>query len=145
MLTIFAIYSKARYKTIYIYIFFFLFYIKFYIILFKTRDMDKIWFFNLIAEYRRVVIIRDSIAKNITGISGAAVQSLRGYTIAQVAMKLDQDSISLVPYDYVTLHVGINDIDNRASYNNIISDFGNLIAICRKKAICSNYYFGYIA
>ena len=76
----------------------------------------------MIAEYRRVVIIRDSIAKNITGISGATMQSLRGYTIAQVAMKLDQDLISLVPYDYVILHVGTNDIDNRAPYDNIISD-----------------------
>ena len=101
---------------------------------------------NLIADYRRVVIISDSIAKNITGIFGATVQSLRGYTIAQVAMKLDQDLISLAPYDYVILHVGTNDIDNRAPYDNIISDFGNLIGICRKKeAICSNYCFGYIA
>ena len=115
--------------------------------LFKTRDMDKIWFFNLITEYRRVVIISDSIAKNITGIFGATVQSLRGYTITQVAMKLDQDSISLVPYDYVILHVGTNDIDNRAPYDNIIPDFGHLIGICRKKKrsvqiIVSTYCLG---
>ena len=30
-------------------------------------------------------------------------------------------------------HVGTNDIDNRASFKAIISDFGNLIAICRKE------------
>ena len=48
-----------------------------------------------------------------------------GQTIAQVA--------TLEPFDYVILHVGTNDLDNRAPHDDIISDFGNLIGICQDK------------
>lgn len=43
-----------------------------------------------------------------------------------------------MPFDYVILHVGTNDLDNRFPYENIISDFGNLIGICqgKKPSIC---------
>ena len=34
--------------------------------------------------------------------------------------------------DVVIFHVGKNNIDNRASFKAVTSDFGNLIAICRK-------------
>ena len=36
-------------------------------------------------------------------------------------------------FDYVILHVGTNDLVNRAPYGDIISDFGNLIGICQYK------------
>ena len=40
---------------------------------------------------------------------------------------------NLGQFDFVILHVGTNDIDRRAPYNNIISHFGNLIGICKKQ------------
>ena len=39
----------------------------------------------------------------------------------------------LKDFDIVIFHVGTNDIDNRATFEAIISDFGNLVAICRKQ------------
>lgn len=36
-------------------------------------------------------------------------------------------------FDFVIFHAGTNDIDNRSPYRNIISDFGNLIGVCRRK------------
>ena len=40
---------------------------------------------------------------------------------------------NLGQFDFVILHVGTNDIDRRAPYNNIIFNFGNLIGICKKQ------------
>ena len=37
------------------------------------------------------------------------------------------------PYDYVIIHAGTNDIGDRHSFREIVSDFGNLVGICRKK------------
>ena len=39
----------------------------------------------------------------------------------------------LTNFDIVIFHVGTNNIDNRATFKAIISDFGNLVAICRKQ------------
>lgn len=38
----------------------------------------------------------------------------------------------LEDFDFVIFHVGTNDIGKRSSFNSIVSDFGNLIAVCRK-------------
>lgn len=40
--------------------------------------------------------------------------------------------ISLHEFDYVIFHVGTNDIARNSNFDNIISDYGNLIGICRK-------------
>ena len=39
----------------------------------------------------------------------------------------------LNPYDFVILHVGTNDIYNRAPFDSMISDFGNLIGILKRR------------
>lgn len=75
----------------------------------------------------------DSIAKNVADIEGVVVQSFRGDTIANLAYKVDKGIAKLDKFDYVLFHVGTNDVDNRHSFDAIISDFGNLIGIVRKK------------
>ena len=75
----------------------------------------------------------DSIAKNVADIEGVVVQSFRGDTVANIAYKVDKKIAKLDNFDYVLFHVGTNDVDNRYSFEAIISDFGNLIGIVRKK------------
>ena len=95
---------------------------------------EKILFFSSIfAEYRKVTIIGDSIAKHLSGLHGVTVQIFSGRTISQISAKIDNNEANLVPYDYVIIHAGTNDIGNRHSFKEIISDFGNLVGICRKK------------
>lgn len=81
---------------------------------------------------RKVTIISDSIAKYVSGIDGVVVQAFSGDTISRLTNRLLSRQASLENFDYVIFHVGTNDIANRSSFNAIISDFGNLIAMCRK-------------
>lgn len=80
----------------------------------------------------------DSIPKYITGIEGVQLKSFRGDTIARLANRLLNKQICLENFDFVLIHVGTNDIANNYSlpleraFNNIISDYGNLVGICRK-------------
>ena len=73
------------------------------------------------------------MAKNVTGIFGATLQIFSGKTILQVANKIQYGYATLEPFDYVILHVGTNDLGDRAPYDHIISDFCNLIGICQNK------------
>ena len=61
------------------------------------------------------------------------LQCFPGDRIAQIANKIDCGEANIAPYDYVLIHVGTNDIGSRASYQSILSDYGNLIGILRKK------------
>ena len=95
---------------------------------------EKILFFSsLFAEYRKVTIIGDSIAKHLSGLHGVTLQIFSGRTISQISAKIDKNEANLEPYDYVIIHAGTNDIGNRHSFKELISDFGNLVGICRKK------------
>ena len=80
-----------------------------------------------------MTIIADSIAKHLSGLDGVKLQIFRGYTIAEVASTVNSGAADLYPYDIVILHVRTNDIGNRASFHSIISDYGNLIGIIRRK------------
>ena len=80
-----------------------------------------------------MTIIADSIAKQLSGLDGVKLQIFRGYTIAEVASTVNSGAADLYPYDFVIIHVGTNDIGNRASFHSIISDYGNLIGIIRRK------------
>ena len=73
------------------------------------------------------------MAKNVTGIFGTTLQIFSGKTISQVANKIQYGYATLEPFDYVIFHVGTNDLGDRAPYDHIISDFGNLIGICQNK------------
>ena len=46
---------------------------------------------------------------------------------------MDLTGLTMEPYDYVIIHAGTNDIGYRRSFKDIISDYGHLIGICRKK------------
>ena len=61
------------------------------------------------------------------------MQSFRGDTIAQIANKVERGIASLKNFDYVIFHVGTNDIDDKASFHAMQSDYGNLVGICRRK------------
>ena len=61
------------------------------------------------------------------------MQIFSGRTISQISAKIDNNEANLEPYDYVIIHAGTNDIGNRHSFKEIISDFGNLVGIYRKK------------
>ena len=73
------------------------------------------------------------MAKNVTGIFSTTLQIFSGKTISQVANKIQYGYATLEPFEYVILHVGTNDLGDRAPYDHIISDFGNLIGIYQNK------------
>ena len=85
------------------------------------------------AEYRKVTIVGDSIGKHLSGLHGVTLQIFRGLTISQIGSKIDNGEADLKPYDYVIILAGTNDIGYRHSFRDIISDYGNLVGICRKK------------
>ena len=78
-----------------------------------------------LAENRRVIIVGDSIIKNLPPIDGGVIISFRGDTIAQLTNRIDKGQVNLSPFDYIIIHVGTNNIDKRHSYGNIIADYGN--------------------
>ena len=85
-----------------------------------------------------VTIICYSIPKYVFGIDGCSVQSFPGNSISTLTKRLlsrDRRAPEAVleNFDTVIFHVGSNDIHNRASYQAMLSDLGNLIAICRKQ------------
>ena len=88
--------------------------------------------FSLVTECRKVIIVGDSLIKNMAPIDGVTVQSFPGATIARLSMHFSKGHINLENYDYIIIHVGTNNIGNRDSYENIISDFGNLISTVKK-------------
>lgn len=49
-----------------------------------------------------------------------------------MANRLKNGEVTLSDFDYVIFHVGTNDVGNKASFDAMISDYGNLIGICRK-------------
>ena len=80
-----------------------------------------------------MVIVSDSIAKYLEGIEGVDLKSFPGDTIAKITYRIDTKHVRLDKYDYILLHVGTDDTDNKASFDDMISDFGNLIGMCRKR------------
>ena len=68
---------------------------------------EKILFFSSIfAEYRKVTIIGDSIAKHLSGLHGVTLQIFSGRTISQISAKIDNNEANLEPYDYVLFMLG---------------------------------------
>ena len=72
------------------------------------------------------------MAKYVSGIEGCKVQAFRGDTIARLTQRLQRGEADLENFQFVIFHVGTNDIGNRASKREMLSDFGNLIGVCRK-------------
>ena len=87
----------------------------------------------MIAENQRVIILGDSIIKNMPPIDGVIIKSFRGDNIARLTNRIDGGEVNLSPSDYIIVHVGTNNIDNRDLFDDIIADYGNLIPIIKKK------------
>ena len=51
---------------------------------------------------------------------------------ATLIQRLHRQEAQLENFHFVIFHVGTNDIGNRASKKEILSDFGNIIGVCRK-------------
>ena len=92
-------------------------------------DIIFVCFSLSFTELRKVTII----AKHLSGLEDVTVHIFLGLTIAQIASKIDSGEAALGPYDFVIIHAGTNDIGNRHPDKSIISDYGNLVGICRKK------------
>lgn len=75
----------------------------------------------------------DSIIKNMPPIDGVVIKSFPGDSIAKLTMRIDHRQVNLSPFEYIIVHVGTNNIDRRDSYENIISDYGNLIPVIKKQ------------
>lgn len=102
---------------------------------------------HLFTEYKKVIILGDSIPKRVSGIEGVALDYNPGDTIAKMARRIHIYQISLERFDYVLIHVGTNDVDDfkpkhvfckdqpidiDRAFNSMISDYGNLNGIIRK-------------
>ena len=80
---------------------------------------------------RKVTIVSDGIPRDATGIDGVTLQTHCDATISEITDKVQSGEVTLQDFDYVIFHVGTHDVSNKASFEDIISDFGNLIGICR--------------
>lgn len=89
-------------------------------------------FLSLVAEMKKVTIVSDSIAKYVFGIEGVLLQAFRGDTIGRISSRIKSGEVKLNGFDYVIFHVGTNDIGRKSPFDSIISDYGNLIGICRQ-------------
>ena len=85
----------------------------------------------MVAESRRVIIVGDSIIKNMDPLDGVVVKCFPSATIAKLSRLLSTD-VKLHNFEYIIIHVGTNNIGNRDSFGNILSDYGNLIASVKK-------------
>ena len=97
----------------------------------QIEPQQKYCFPFIFSEYRKVTIVSDGIPRDVSRIDGVTLQTHYDATISEITDKLQSGEISLEDYDYVLFHVGTHDVSNKASYNDIISDFGNLIAVCK--------------
>lgn len=95
-----------------------------------------------------MIILGDSIPKRVSDIQGVVLECNPGDTIAKMAHRIDTRQISLERFNYVLIHVGTNDVDNfkhknafckdqpidiDRAFNSMISDYGNLIGIIRRR------------
>ena len=95
-----------------------------------------------------MLILGDSIPKYVSDIEGVTLQSFGGDTIAKLSHRIDTKQVSMENFDHVLIHVGTNDVDNlvniepkckqkpfdiERAYDCMISDYGNLIGVIRKK------------
>ena len=93
------------------------------------------------SEFKKVKIVSDAIAKHVWGKEGPVVQSFCGDTISQLANKVERGVTSMKNFDYVIFHIGTNDIDDKASFHAMPSDYGNLVGINLQKEVSKNKHY----
>ena len=74
---------------------------------------------------KKMVFVSDGIAKDVTYIGGIKLYLFADGTISEIADRLKSGELSIENYNHVLFHVGTNDITSKASFDDIISDFGN--------------------
>ena len=97
-----------------------------------------------------MLILGDSIPKYVSDIESVVLQSFSGDTIAKLSHRIDSKQVSVGNFEYVLIHVGTNDVDNyvnnepkfkqkpfdiERAFENIISDYGNLIEWSERKSL----------
>ena len=61
--------------------------------------------FCIVAENRRVIILGDSIIKNMPSIDDVIIKSFRGDNIARLTSRINGGEVNLSPFDYIIVHV----------------------------------------
>lgn len=79
-----------------------------------------------------MIVIGDSIIKNLDPIEGVQLKAFPGATIGKLGYLINSREIKWANYQYVIIHVGTNNVANKNTISSILSDFGNLIANIRK-------------
>lgn len=79
-----------------------------------------------------MLIVGDSIIKDMSPIEGVVIRSFPGATIGKLSFHFSEGHISLENHDYLIVHVGTNNIGRRDKQESIMSDYGNLIAQIKK-------------
>lgn len=87
----------------------------------------------IVTEFRKVIIIGDSIIKNIPPMEGVVVKSFPGATIGRLSQCIDKKLVDLSKFNYVIVHVGTNNINNRSSVAHMTADIANLVALIRRR------------
>ncbi|XP_060590908.1 uncharacterized protein LOC132745913 isoform X1 [Ruditapes philippinarum] len=83
-------------------------------------------------EFRKVIIVGDSMIKNLPPIEGVEVRAIRGATIGKINFLLENRQLSLGSSNYIIIHAGTNNIANGNSCDYILSGLANLIATVRR-------------
>ncbi|XP_053395761.1 uncharacterized protein LOC123552691 [Mercenaria mercenaria] len=83
-------------------------------------------------EYRKVIIVGDSIIKHLPPLEGVEVYAFPGATIGRLQHLINTMRIPLHQFNYVIFHVGTNNIGKGFSVSHMCSDMVNLISQCRK-------------
>ena len=83
-----------------------------------------------------MIIVSDGIAKDVTDIDGIKLQVFHNDAISKITERLHSREVSLENFNHVLFHVGTNDVSNKVPFDDIISDFGNLLGVCREIKPC---------
>lgn len=98
--------------------------------------------FLILLEYRKVIIVGDSIIKFLPPIEGVQIAAFPGATIGKLSYLFSSRKVAISEAEYIMLHIGTNNVANGQSAETILADYANLIAIVRRlypsiKIICS--------
>ena len=63
---------------------------------------------------KKMVIVSDGIAKDVTDIGGIKLHLFADGTISEIADRRKSGELSLESYNHVPFHVGTNDITSKA-------------------------------
>lgn len=92
--------------------------------------------FNFFFVARRpltITILSDSMAKHVTGVRNATIQSFPGATISKLQQLIATKKAS-ISYKYTILLIGTNDVPSRRSIGEIMSFYENLVTFIKSNS-----------